>query len=120
MLFVHSGSKALIHSILVVVEPLAFLLGQHLHKDGRGEDGAEGQVFEGVIGSESDAFGGGNDKHGVFVTYAVASFDVDAGFIGDDHAWEQRGGAPLHTELVKPNAFVDGHERRHALYHAGS
>ena len=72
---VEEGCQALEDSLLVGVEPLALVVGEHLHEDGRGQDGTEGQVLEGVVGTEGDAFGGGNDEEGVFVAHTMTAFD---------------------------------------------
>ena len=115
MVGVEEGCQALEDSLLVGVEPLALVVGEHLHEDGRGQDGTEGQVLEGVVGTEGDAFGGGNDEEGVFVAHTMTAFDVDAGFVGDGHAWKEGGGAPLHAELVEVDGFMYRHELTHPM-----
>ena len=72
-------------------------------------------MLEGVVGTEGDAFGGGNDEEGVFVAHAMTAFDVDAGFVGDGHAWKEWGGAPLHAELVEVDGFMYRHELTHPM-----
>ena len=85
MFAVESWRESVIDCLLIVIEPLEFFAGQHVTDDGAGDDGTEGEVLEGVVWPEGDAWGSLDDEHGVFVAHSVTAFDIDAWFVGDDH-----------------------------------
>ena len=115
MFFVQPWRKSLIDSLLILVEPLKLLLGEHIDKDGFCENGAKGKLFKGIVGTKGDTVGVEDHEHCVFMAYTVTALDVDAGLVSDGHAGQQWGGAPLHAELVQVNGFMDRHELPHTV-----
>ena len=69
---VESWRESVIYGLLIAIEPLDFFFRQHFLDDRAGDDGTEGEVFEGVIWAERDALTFGislegclDDQHGI-------------------------------------------------------
>ena len=100
MVIVEIGREGVENALVVGVEPADFL-GQHLlDDDGAQVDGTEREGLE-LQERPELALHVGRDEQGVLDAHAEAAGQVDAGLVGDGHTLYERGGLPLHAELVR-------------------
>ena len=94
------GREDVEHALVIVVEPGDFFIQEHLFDNRRGVDGTEGETLKLQELAKLGLLVGGYQQ-GVFDTHTKLTFEIDARLVGDGHASHQRGGLPLHTELMR-------------------
>ena len=94
------GREDIEHTLVVIVEPLDFLWQHHLTDDRCLVDGTERERLK-LEESAELRFLIGYDQQGVLRAGSTTVRQIDTWFVSDRHACHQRGGFPLHAELMR-------------------
>ena len=107
--------QAVEYRLVIVVQPVYLLLRQLFADDRTLVDGTERQRLKLQELAEFRLFVKHNQQS-ILDTGTTAAGQVDAGFVGDGHAFHQRGRLPLHAKLMR--TFVNIQVSTHAVSRA--